>query len=274
MKRGIGKILYLLSLSMLFMFSGCRSSKQVAHKDASADITVKQIMQMPAFKPVANSVTAKMHLSAALGSSSFNAGGTIKMEQGAGIQMGITALGLFELARLEVSPFDVQFLSKMSKEYAALSYTDIGFLRQAGLSYKILEAVFMNELFSYNDMSLENAVRNMKITTSGEEIVLTTPNENGMLYRFFLDRNNGVLVRTEGTYNNTVSVVCDYRKFEQVGERLFPRVISIAVTGTDKNITLDIELSSIKTDTFRFKRSNTSAYNKIDISDLIKRLGK
>ncbi len=268
------KILYLLILLVLFVLAGCRSTKQTSKKEVSNEVAVQKVLDMPALNPVAAALTAKMRISAVIGNNSFNAGGTIKMEQGAGIQMGITALGLFELARLEISPFDVQFVNKVNKEYAALSYTDVGFLQQTGLSYKILEAVFMNELFSYNDMPLAKALYDMTITRSADDVVLTTPMERGMQYRFFLNSTTGELVRTEGSYNNDVSVVCNYSKFEAVGARSFPRIISLVITGAEKNITLDLELSNIKTDTYRFKKSNISSYRKMNLLNLLKSIVK
>lgn len=272
MKRD--RIIYIFFLLLSVALVGCRSTKQVAQRGTTDMADVKELLAMQAFKPIATSLTAKMDVSLVMASKPLDAGGTIKMERGAGVQLGITALGLFELARLEISPFDVQFLNKFNKEYAALSYTDVGFLQQTGLNYKMLEAVFMNELFSYNDASLDRAVYNMQVARSGDEVVLTTPKENGMQYRFFLKTSTGELVKTEGTYNNDVSVVCSYSDFQQLETRSFPRRISIVVTGVDSNLSMDLKLSNIKTDTFGFKKSNVSSYKKMDLSTLLKEIGK
>lgn len=273
-RRKNNTVLALMFVLMLLV--GCRTAKQpVAVVEPEVRITRSELETMEAFKPVGDAFTAKVKINADISGTEAAAAGNMKIEQGGGMSIGITALGLFELARLEVSPSDLQFLNKVTKEYAALTYTDVGFLRDAGLSYRVLEAMLMNEIFSPDpSVPLDKAVANMKISLQDNSVVLTTEEQDGMVYSFYLDRHSGNLMRTDGTYNNSITVVCRYSDFRQFNDRAFPYNITIDVEGVDEEISINLNLSNVRNDSYSFAKSNVSSYREINIEKLLQSVGK
>lgn len=259
------------------LLAGCRTAKQpvAVAVEPEAVITRSELETMETFKPVGDAFTAKVKINADISGTEAAAAGNMKIEQGSGMSIGITALGLFELARLEVSPSDLQFLNKVTKEYAALTYTDVGFLRDAGLSYRVLEAMLMNEIFSPDAAApLDKAVAKMKISLQDNNVVLTTEEQDGMVYCFYIDRNSGNLVRTDATYNSYITVVCRYSDFRQFNDRAFPYNMTIDVEGVDEEISINLNLSNVRNDNYTFTKSNISSYRQINIEKLLQSVGK
>ncbi len=269
MKRD--RILYVILLLTLFI-TGCRSTKQVADKKGS--VTIKDIQAMQALKPLGSSLTAKVRMTATIDDKSFSASGNMKLEPDAGIQIAFTAMGLFEVARLEISPADIRIINKFGREYAQISYDGEGFLRQSGLNYKILEGVFANIIFSPYDATLEEALDDMEVAMLGDDIQLSVPEKNEMRYSFLLDASTGELLRTEGSCRESVTVLCRYSDFEQLDGRTFPQKIDISIDGAGKKINITLKLSNIKTGTFKFVNSDISSYRKMNIANAIKLLDK
>ena len=260
---------FLTLLMAALLLAGCRTTQQTSPTEILPGIAPVEFQDMNAFKPIGNALSAKVKMTADISGSKLSTTGNMKIEQGSGIAVGVTALGLFEIARLEVSPTDCQFLNKVTKEYASLTYTEVGFLSELGLNYNMLEAMFMNEVFSPENLPIEKALGNMAVTLVDDQFQLTTTERDGMVYRFYVDRNSGELVRTDGIYNSTITVACRYSDFRALNDRFFPHKININVDGLEDNVTLEFNLSNVRNDSYTFEKSNVSLFNEIDVESLL-----
>lgn len=225
-------------------------------------------------KPVSKCLTAKMKLKADVAGNRFDVGGTLKMEQGKGLQLGITAMGLFEIARLEITPVDAQILNKFGKEYASVAYNDVDFLSKTGLDYNVIESLFSNRIFTPDGSDPDASLNDMNITVGDGEITIVSQAINGMQYTFVINTATGNLVETRGVYNGKVGVVCRYSDFRQFDGRAFPHKMEIAVENAGKPISVEFTLSNLRNTLFAFKKSNTASYKKIEIAELLKSIGK
>ena len=216
-----------------------------------------------------------MKFTADVDGSSVTARGTLRIKNGEGIQVGITALGLVEVACLEFLPDNARLIYKIGKEYADLSYSSVPFLQEAGIDYNMLEAVLMNRLFSPGGGKAALSLDRMRYGEEEGFITAQTSEINGVVYKFFVDGNTGNLVRCEGTHESGGRVVCRYSDFSLLdNDRPFPRTIELTLEGLDTEVALQFVLSRASTAPFDFTpRTISPSYSKSDIMELINSLG-
>ena len=265
-KKRRNSLLYLLLL--LVVVTSCRTTKNINTGSIKGNITIDELVNMQAFTPVPMNLSAKLKMKAHVGGKSLSTKGTLGVEEGKGIQIGITALGLFEVARIEVTPSLALLINKVDDEYALLDSGALGTLQQAGLSYEVLQAIFMNVPF-ISDGDIAESLSTMEITRVGNKITILAPQKGAMQYTFYIDAPTGVLQQTSGVYNNRVRVDCHYSDFTEIQEHSFPRKIRLDVQGAGTPLTLDLTLSNIREGKFRFKSTDTKGMKQIDASHII-----
>lgn len=250
----------------LFVVSSCGTSKKGGVMPGN--VTVKELKKMPSLNNRLEHLSSKVKLSAKIGGKDFSVNGNIKIKRGEGLQISINALGgLIEVARIEMSPEKMLLIYRLGREYAEVRYNDIEALDRLGISYPMLEAILLNELFYPNERSLEKSLSKMSVTVANGEILLSTARERGMKYSFIIEQNSGCLQLTQGDYENKINVNCNYSDFVETDVRLFPRRIRLSVASS----MLELRLTNPKTDNFRLNRTTElSSYKKVDISTLLK----
>lgn len=271
MERRKNRILLLL-LVVALAVSGCRSTKSPTEGTIKGNITLGELGRMPAFAAVPTSISSKLKIKAELGDKRLSASGTLGIEQEKGVRIGISALGLFEIARIELTPATAQIINKVDDEYASIDYSSVALLREAGLGYNILQSILLNALFTPDGASPLDALPTMNITREGNDVSLVTPKKGPMQYTFYLDAATGQLVETEGLYNEAVKVSCLYGGFTAVEGRSFPTDIQFAVEGVGTPLKLRLQLSNIREGRFAFKSTDTGSMKRLDLGRLLEKI--
>ena len=162
-------------LACLLVLAGCRSSKRAARPDSDTDATtgattqvdsdsrvetrkskkkkkakqqqLSTVEQVNANRQSARGIRGRMTINLKAGSSPLAASGTIKMKRDEIIQLSITALGLVELGRMELTPKYLFIQDRYHKRYLKSAWSDIPSLKSAGVDFNTFQALFWNELF-------------------------------------------------------------------------------------------------------------------------------
>lgn len=262
----------LLLIFLLLLFASC-STKRAAMGDASVAPLVEIVSSSPAVATERTTLSGGVKLSANIGGKEVSGRGTIRIKENEGVQIGITALGLVEVACIEFLPDTLCFIYKVGKEYACLPYTSVPFLERAGLDYQVLESVLMNRVFTADGKSGTQALETMSFADEGEFVTATTDKENAVVYKFFIEKSTSNLVRCEGVYNSTAKVVCTYSEFEEIGGAAFPHIIDLSLETTGAPATLQFKLSNLDFDSFEFRRRRIgSSYDRLDIDEILRSL--
>lgn len=269
MERKKNSLSFLLLLLLLFVVAGCRTTKKIGTGNIKGDITLAELSSMPAFLPAPMNISSKLKLTAEVGAKTLSASGTLGIEEDKGVGLGITALGLFEIARIEITPQTALVINKVDNEYASINYSSNSILQQAGLNYDILQAVLLNVPFTTDGSDVLEALTVMDITRVGNDITLVTPQKGTMQYTFLIDAVSGELQKTSGTYNSSVKVNCEYRDFTEIEGRRFPREISLVVDGLDTPLSLKFRLSNIKEGKYKFKNSDTNSMKQMELNAIL-----
>lgn len=256
----------------LLLFASC-STKRAAMGDASVAPLVEIVSSSPAVATERTMLSGGVKLSANIAGKEVSGRGTVRIKENEGVQIGITALGLVEVACIEFLPDTLCFIYKIGKEYASLPYTSVPFLARTGLSYQVLESVLMNRVFTADGKSGTQALETMSFADEGEFVTATTDKENAVVYKFFIEKSTSNLVRCEGVYNSTAKVVCTYSEFEEIGGAAFPHIIDLSLETTGAPATLQFKLSNLDFDSFEFRRRRIgSSYDRIDIDEILRSL--
>ncbi len=271
MRRREGNNIYVILLCIVFVLAGCSSGKQATHHSVADIHTLKIVAESPSVTASRGCLSANVRLSLNAGGKSFSSSGSLRIKKGEGIQIGVTALGLMEIACLEFLPAGVRVINKIGKEYADVPYADVSFLQRTGIDYTLLESVFMNRIFSPDGKPFPEALDGMVMSADDDSLTVTTKEHNGLVYKFVYEKSTSNLISSEGQYRNGVRVVCSYEEFEELDGVPFPRVILLSLEGAGKNVRLQLKLSSFSSGAFDFSpRKISSGYKKIEGPDLLK----
>ena len=265
--------IWLLVLPVLFLVA-CSTKKSAVLRSAAENDMIEILSASSAVSSPVNAVSASVRVMADIDGNALSARGTLRMKSGEGIQFGFTALGLVEVACVEFLPQSMRMIYKLGKEYAEVPYADVAFLNDAGIDYVILESVMMNRVFFPDGKSFAESAWDLSLVNDGEFIIAATPEYKGVLYRFYIEKNTGDIVRVEGVYKGRIGIECLYSGFKPLGNRRFPHKMQMQLTGTDKPVSLQFEISKAQIDNVKFSSRNIpSSYTELDVEALLKLIG-
>ncbi|MBR5335815.1 MAG: DUF4292 domain-containing protein [Bacteroidaceae bacterium] len=270
-KRRRNKIPFISILFLALLLAGCRSTKKDG-LPSGANNLLPLVQQMQALQPIEGSISGKLKMEALLGEKKLSVGGTLGVEKNTGLQLAVTALGLFEVARVESTPVDICLINKVGKEYARADYSPSSPLGAAGLSYNLLQAVFLNEPFMPDGTDFYDSLSKITLLREDGNIIAVTPEHNKMRYTFTFDAATGELRCTEGVYNGEVRIMCHYSEFEKLDKRTFPSRMKFEIQGAGTPVELYLHFSNLKEGRYSFQRTALSSYRKKDIKEIIKAL--
>lgn len=271
--RSSGNRALVMLLFLSLFLAGCKTRKMTV----GATKVDKEMMELVTASPAVVSpracLSGSVRLSVNVDGNPFSTKGTIRIKEGNGVQIGMTALGLVEVACLEFLPDNMRLIYKLGKEYAEIPYSDVDFLQTSGISYNLLESVFLNRIFSPEGKSLMQAVGEMIYADEGERVTATTSAINGIVYRFHIEKSTGELVQSEGEHCDGGKVICCYSDFIEVDSYSFPRTILLTLEGLESSVTLLFELDRLNTGDFDFTPRRVSSYGKLNAEQMLKSLG-
>jgi len=224
-------------------------------------------------------ITSKIKFKVRFGDKDVSLGGKLYMKRDDVIRIQLTALGLFEAGRLELTKDYVLVMDRMNKQYIKVDYSKVDFLQQSGLNFYSLQSLFWNELFMPG--------RTTRVTAAdmdGYTINLTQNNtlnlkldKGDLHYNWTADNNKGLINHFNGSYadkaNNNVAVDWAYGTFTSFGSKQFPTDNNIKVTTPKKSVSVELQLNSIDNDSdWETRTTVTSKYKQVAIDDILRKL--
>jgi hypothetical protein len=207
--------------------------------------------------------------------------GNLKMKRDDCIRLQLMAFGFVEAGRIELTPDYILIMDRINKQYLKAPYVQVDFMRNNGLNFKTMQALFWNELsrpakYSINKDAMPVDTAQYTMIESGDDMVINL--EAGkMLYSWLADRANGQIRMANMLYkdrlNNTSSQLnWDYEEFEMVNNKLFPKKSQITITAPNKEVKLGMTLNYIKHDTEWETRTEVSnKYREVTVDEILTR---
>lgn len=265
-------LVLLLFFSLLLV--GCKTRKDAVGTNAVELEGIALFSSSPSVVQPRECLSGNLKLTIDIDGKPMSAKGTIRIKEGSGVQIGMTALGIIEVASLEFLPENLRVIYKIGKEYAEIPYSSLDFLQSTGINYNLLESVLMNRAFSPDGRPFLQTMKEMDFAVEGNYITATTSRIKDIVYKFYLDKSTGELVQSEGVHIDGGRVVCNYSNFSTVNGVTFPHTILLTIEGVGSAVSLQFVLDKVNMNEFIFTpRRVSSSYGKMNIEHILKSLG-
>lgn len=200
------------------------------------------------------------------------------------LQLFVPILGT-ELGRLEFTPNHVLVVNRMAKEYVKGDYNKLDFLRDNGISFYSLQALFWNQLTvpGKTHVTATEAHEYAADMDNTSTYVPLTLSHGKMKYQWSASRTANNITSAVITYNSasagTSMLSWLYSNFVKVGVKQFPRTQEFSfqtmIDGKKQEGTIKIDMSEVKTSSnWDEETSLSSKYKQVDAEDALSRIMK
>ena len=268
-------------LAWPLVLASCSSKKNAVIENKTVEVKTDQAQFLNKVKDNTQKtkfITSKVRFSVEVGNQDISLTGSLKMKRDDVIRLQLMAFGFVEAARLEFTKDYVLIMDRINKQYLKAPYMSIDFLRNSGLNFYSLQALFWNELFQPNRASVDrNDLKNYTTTESGDDIVISLE-DTKLDYSWLANKNTGLIKMANIMYkdrlNGNSQLNWDYVNFttlESNGSK-FPDDMSITLTTQKKEVKLRIKLNTIKNETEWETRTEVSnKYREVTVDEILQR---
>ena len=224
-------------------------------------------------------ITSKVKFSVEVGPQKLTLTGNLKMRRNDVIRLQLMAFGFVEAGRLEFTKDYVLIMDRINKQYLKAPYRQIDFLRNSGLNFSALQALFWNELFKPNQgsdaVALDKTASGFSTIESGDDMIISL--EDGKMDYSWLASKNTAIIRManilyKDRFNGNTQLYWDYADFEVFGRKMFPKKNSIKLTTPDKEVILNMTLNYLGTDSEWEPRTEVSnKYREVTVDEILRR---
>ena len=278
------KTSYFLKVAVMalpLVLASCGSKKKVIEENKPVVVNTEQdkfLGKVSSNAQTTKFITSKVKFSVEVGAQNITLTGNLKMKRDDVICMQLMAFGFVEAARLEFTKDYVLVMDRINKQYLKAPYVHIDFLRNSGLNFSTLQALFWNELFLPNRNTL-NAEDMQKFTTNtddSEDVIISF--EDGKIdYSWLAQQSNGLIKMANILYkdriNGNTQLNWDYEHFATLENgKSFPDNMNVILTTQSKEVKLGIKLNYIKHESEWETRTQVSnKYREVTIDEILKR---
>lgn len=226
-----------------------------------------------------NAMVANIDFNLKSGKKDITVGGKLSMKRGEVIRIQLTPMGLMEVGRMEFTKDSVLIMDRMHKQFLKSSYDQVSFLKNNGIDFNALQALFWNQLFMPGEKSLGKTQLDA-FKVEGNNI---SYQKGKMSYLWKTDDAVERIVSALATYNGTSSgkslLGWDYSDFKTFGGKPFPAYQLITLNtnakGTQKVINVGLTLKSMKMDSdWETVTKVSGKYKPVKLEDVINQILK
>ena len=267
-------------LALPLVFASC-GSKKVVEQQKTPVVNAKDTQFLDKVKENAVTtkfITSKVKFTVEVGAQNISLTGNLKMKRDDVIRLQLMAFGFVEAARLEFTKDYVLIMDRINKQYLKAPYMSIDFLRNSGLNFYSLQALFWNELFQPNRTTL-TAEDMQKFTTNADsEDVVISLSDTKIDYSWLANQNTGIIKMANILYkdrlNGNSQLNWDYVGFTTLenSNKKFPNEMGVMLTTQSKEVKLNIKLNYIGQESEWETRTEVSnKYREVSIDEILQR---
>ncbi|MCI6338686.1 MAG: DUF4292 domain-containing protein [Prevotella sp.] len=277
----ISSFLKVAVVAMPMALASCKSTKNVVTEPKPVTqemLQTKEILQ----KVNENSqnskfITSKIRFKVQIGNQDLSLTGNLKMKRDDVIRLQLMAFGFVEAARLEFTKDYVLLMDRINKQYLRASYEQVDFLRNSGLNFYSLQALFWNELFQPGQAQLNNELLEKFQTNIGGDDVIISMGEGNMNYKWLANQSDGKIRMANILYKDRIhgnsQLNWDYSDFKTFDVKSFPMENKIIFTSNNKEVKINMTLNYVGTDSdWETRTSISSKYKEVSVDDILRRL--
>ena len=278
----ISSILKVAVLALPLFMASCHVHKK-AVKDTPETVVSAETQQQTAFLEKVDDntskpqfVTSKLKFSIEYGPQQVSLTGNLKMKRDDVIQLQLMAFGFVEAGRIEFTKDYVLIIDRINKQFLKAPYNYVDFLRNSGINFFTLQALFWNELFVPGRQSVDKEALEKFSTNMDAEDVVITLDEGKMNYSWLANNKSGRIKMANIAYRDQLKgntqLNWDYKEFTRMGSIAFPSNKGIALTTPESEIKLGIRLNYLKNESDWATRTKVSdKYREVTVDQILRR---
>ena len=270
-----------VALPLSLMLASCGSKKKVVETQTPVVVNTENatfIDKVSANAQTTKFITSKVKFSVEVGSQDISLTGNLKMKRDDVIRLQLMAFGFVEAARLEFTKDYVLIMDRINKQYLKAPYQHIDFLRNSGLNFYTLQALFWNELFQPNRTTLTAEDKAKFAMNTDSEDVLISYEDGKIDYSWLAEQGKGTIKMANILYkdrlNGNTQLNWDYTNFKlmETTNKQVPNDMNVILTTPKKEVKLGIKLNYIDHETEWETRTEISnKYREVNIDDILQR---
>lgn len=274
-------ILKIALVAMPLVISSCGSKKKAIEGNQPASTVTLQenefVQKVNDNAQTVKFITSKLKFTVEFGTQDIALTGNLRMKRDDVIRLQLMAFGFVEAARLEFTKDYVLIMDRINKQYLKAPYNQIDFLRNSGINFYTLQALFWNELFMPNRSSLSaDDLKKYNVAASGDDAVISL--EDGKLsYSWLAGQKNAIIkmanILYKDRFNGNSQLNWDYISFERLeNNKQFPNKMDVTLTMPKKEIKLGITLNYIGQETeWETRTSVSNKYREVPVDEILRR---
>ena len=271
-------------LALPFVLASCGSHKKVTQQTTQTPSMREKanlIEQVKDNAQTAKFITSKVKFSVEVGPQKLTLTGNLKMKRDDVIRLQLMAFGFVEAGRIELTKDYVLVMDRINKQYLKAPYVQIDFMRNSGINFNTLQALFWNELFRPNqtnskkDSDIQKA--DYSSFESGDDMILGI--EDGKMEYSWLVSKESALIRMANIlyrdrYNGNTQLNWDYDEFGLLdqGQKLFPHKHAIQLITPQKTVKMGMTMNYIGSEQEWETRTEISnKYREVTVDEILRR---
>ena len=274
------RIMKLAAMTMaIVVVAGCGSTRKVVNETPG----VQEVVQKQEFLQKVNDnaqharfITSKVKFSVEVGAQQLTLTGNLKMKRDDVIRLQLMAFGFVEAGRLEFTKEYVLVMDRINKQYLKVPYQQLDFMRNSGLDFYALQALFWNELFQPGKSRMtDELLKSYSADMEAEDAVISM--ENGKLsYRWLADKSSAQVkmanVLYKDKFRGNYQLNWDYQDFKLNARKMFPMDHKIKFSTPDKEVKFEMILNYMGADEDWETRTEVSGkYRQVTVDEILRR---
>ena len=277
------RILTIATMAMMLtlVIASC-GSKRKAVKETPNVASVDTLKQRAFLQKVTDNaqharfITSKVKFSVEVGAREMTLTGNLKMKRDDVIRLQLMAFGFVEAGRLEFTKEYVLIMDRINKLYLKVPYNQLDFLRNSGIDFYVIQALFWNELFQPGKVKVtDELLRSYKLETGSEDAVVVL--QDGKLsYRWLVDnllaRVKMANIMYNDKYRGNYQLNWDYEDFQTFNRKYYPMEHKVSFATPDKEVKLGMILNYMGSEeNWETRTEVSSKYRQVSVEEILQR---
>ena len=274
------RIMKLAAATMaITMVASCGSTRKVVNETPNAQAVVQKqefLQKVSDNAQHARFITSKVKFSVEVGSQQLTLTGNLKMKRDDVIRLQLMAFGFVEAGRLEFTKDYVLIMDRINKQYLRVPYQQLDFLRNSGLDFYALQALFWNELFQPGKSHVTDEMLKSYTTDLEAEDAVISMDSGKLSYRWLAAKDNAQVkmanILYKDRFRGNYQLNWDYLDFKQNGRKRYPMDHKIKFSTPDKEVKFEMMLNYLGADEDWEPRTEVSGkYRQVSVDEILRR---